>query len=390
MKILCLCSCIDLRLGYGCTPAWWQLFKALHHEGHDVIVSPYQGAAVESPWWRTYPNPCELEGRAFAAAKSLLGDGAVSLNEGVGGKLAKNLIESWVRPRWVSSVGDILQLEKNVDVVIILGIPVNHVVGIPDQMRSRFKVPIVYYDGDVPASLPRFGGFASGFRIYENASLAEYDAVICNSTGGMDDLKGLGARRVESVYWGADPDLFHPVATQQNRDVYFYGLGVEYREKWINAMLVEPSRRLSSHVFVAGGSGFPFEFGDVKKIGAIPPSRLAVECCSSRINLNITRETHASVKASSSTRLFELAAMSCCIVTNPIEGLDTWFEIGKDLLVVNSGDESVELYGQLLADPAQRRLLGESARNRVLESHTYRHRAAQLTEFIKSLVGCID
>ena len=41
-----------------------------------------------------------------------------------------------------------------------------------------------------------------------------------------------------------------------------------------------------------------------------------------------------------------------------------------------------ELYRGLLADPGRRRAMGEAARQRVLEEHTYRHRARTLLAYV--------
>src|SRR5438876_11806356 len=71
-KIIAVASAVDLDFRYGCTPAWWQLWKGMSHAGIDLIVTPYRGRAVESPWWRTAPNPCYREGELFAAARELL------------------------------------------------------------------------------------------------------------------------------------------------------------------------------------------------------------------------------------------------------------------------------------------------------------------------------
>ena len=65
--ILAVASATDLDFRYGCTPAWWQLWKALAEAGVDLIVTPYRGRAIESPWWRTAPNPLYHEAEAFAA-----------------------------------------------------------------------------------------------------------------------------------------------------------------------------------------------------------------------------------------------------------------------------------------------------------------------------------
>ena len=48
-KILAAASAIDLDFRYGCTPAWWQLWKGMYQVGVDLVVTPYRGRPVESP-----------------------------------------------------------------------------------------------------------------------------------------------------------------------------------------------------------------------------------------------------------------------------------------------------------------------------------------------------
>src|SRR5580765_3147117 len=71
-KILAVVSAIDLDFRYGCTPAWWQIWKGLYEAGVDLILTPYRGRAIESPWWRTESNPCYREGEVFAASQAAL------------------------------------------------------------------------------------------------------------------------------------------------------------------------------------------------------------------------------------------------------------------------------------------------------------------------------
>ena len=71
-KILAVASAVDLDFRYGCTPAWWQLWKGLCEEGVDLIVTPYRGRPIESPWWRTAPNPTYVEGESFARARDVV------------------------------------------------------------------------------------------------------------------------------------------------------------------------------------------------------------------------------------------------------------------------------------------------------------------------------
>src|SRR6478735_4511035 len=71
-RILAVASAVDLSFRYGCTPAWWQLWKGFSEAGIDLIVTPYRGRPVESPWWRTAPNPCYREGELFARMRDLV------------------------------------------------------------------------------------------------------------------------------------------------------------------------------------------------------------------------------------------------------------------------------------------------------------------------------
>ena len=114
-----------------------------------------------------------------------------------------------------------------------------------------------------------------------------------------------------------------------------------------------------------------------------PPFNVYARAISSaRINLNLTRRAHASVYASSTCRVFELASCAAAVVSNPHAGIERWFEPGRELIVVSNADEATAAYQELLADPAQAEELGRRARERVLDEHTYAHRARQLLELL--------
>ena len=148
-------------------------------------------------------------------------------------------------------------------------------------------------------------------------------------------------------------------------------------------MVGEPSRAAPELEFALGGRDFQGDTGRAWLVGDVPFNAFAQAISQARINLNITRRSHASVEASSSCRPFELASAGAAIVSNPYEGIERWFEPGHELLVVNDADEALTVYRSLLDDPAQAEAMGARARERVLDEHTYAHRARQLL----SLVG---
>lgn len=394
MKLLVVCSSLDLAAPLSSTPSWWQLLKALAECGVDLVVTPYQGAAIESPWWTAARNPCRWEGDAVAAAKRLrqrLGGRAAkgkAASDTFQDRLVRGLASLVTKPRWRRHLDGLLQRHRDTDAVLFLTVPLNQLVGIPGFLRHRYGVPSYFYDGDVPASLPRFAGFHSGFKIYQGADLGEYEAFFSNSRGGLEDLERMGARSVHVLYYAADPALFAPASLEQDLDVFFYGHGVEYRQEGIEALLAGPSRALPEVRFAARGT----HLGDLGRVELLPYlsfSKLREYCCRSCVNLVITRRTHTSVYASSSARPFELAALGCAMVSNPYPGVEEWFEPGREILVINSQQEAVETYRWLLRDHAARRDLGARARERFLAQHTYRHRAEELLGYLAQTASCV-
>jgi len=388
-KIVAVASAIDLDFRYGCTPAWWQLWKGMHEVGVDLLVTPYRGRAVESPWWRTAPNPLYTEAEAFAKARDvaarLKGDRYLrraedNPEETAADKTIRNVIWRYVTPRWQKHLEQLLERERDVDAVVVFTVPMSHLRGIPTRLRERYGVPVVFYDGDVPMSLPEFGGMDTGFNYYHGADPSEYDLVISNSEGGLERLRELGARRAEAVFWGADPELFHPHEVEKEYDVFFYGYGDKFRRDWMRSLVGEPSRAAPEIDFALGGRDFRGDVGRARLVGDVPYNVFARAISSARINLNVTRRSHATVYASSTARPFELAAAGAAIVSNPYDGIDRWFEPGRELLVVDDADEALSAYRDLLADPDQAEELGRRARERVLDEHTYAHRARRVLE----------
>ena len=392
-KILAVASAVDLDFRYGCTPAWWQLWKGMYEVGIDLIVTPYRGRPVESPWWRTAPNPTWVEGESFAAVRGglarLKGDRYLrraeeSPDETVFDKATREAIWRWVTPRWRRHLTKVLEAEKDVDAVIVFTVPMAHFRGIPTYLRERFGVPVDLLRrrrADEPARVRRHGHGLQllprrrSVRVRPRASRTPRAACrACSSSA---------RKRAEAVFWGADPEFFAPKPVEKLHDVFFYGYGDKFRRDWMAAMVGEPSRAAPELEFALGGRDFQGDTGRAWLVGDIPFNAFNQAISASRINLNITRRSHATVPASSSCRPFELASAGAAIVSNPYEGIERWFEPGHELLVVNDADEALTVYRSLLDDPAQAEAMGARARERVLDEHTYAHRARQLL----SLVG---
>ena len=387
MKILVIASTIDLKNKLGCTPAWWQLLKALYEIGNEIIVIPYLGNPVESLWWRTYDNPCNKESIIYNSyLESKKKTGKSPSEKTLLTPIATQIIKHYIKPKWERYLISILEKEQDISLILLMSIPINHITGIPSRIRNRFRVPVVYYDGDMPTILPKYTvGRGFKFNYYEDADISEYDAFFTNSKGCVPDLENMGAKNVYPLYYGIDPDLVAPIEIEKDVDISFFGYGSDFREEWMEKLITIPSRELPMANFVVAGGGFNIDLGNAKVIGDLSYSQWRQFCCRSKINLNITRWSHTDVYASSTSRPFELAAFGSCIVSQPYDGIEEWFEIGKEMVIVHSAEEAIETYKSLLKDKNRREEMGKKARKRILREHTFKHRAAEFMKIIEGI-----
>lgn len=393
MKILAICQSLDVaERELGITPAWWQILKGMHELGVEVVAVPYFNRTVESLWWRAYENPNRWKNILYNKIENAAGLLRLYANKmdfrQRNQKTINFFLRNSVAKKWKKYVHSVLKKERDIDAVIVLTIPLNQFAGVATSVKEEFSIPVVFYDGDTPTSLPSYGGLS--FSFYRGADLSEYDAFVINSKGSAEEVKALGARKVYIVYWGIDPSVFCPVVVSKKQfDVGFYGIGSKLREEWIEMMLVNPAkkRNLSDRResnFAVCGRAFNMNLGSVQLLDPAECSYRRFSC-QTKINLNIVRKPHATVYASAVSRIFELASMGCCIVSNPYNGIEEWFDVGKEVLVAKSEDEASELYNWLLSDEEARLRLSSGARQRFLREHTHRHRAQELLNILKSV-----
>ena len=392
LKILAICQSLDLsEKELGITPAWWQILKGLHEEGAEIVAIPYFNRAVQSLWWTTYENPNLWKNQLYNKVENLAGFLGLAKNKmdfrQKNQKLLNFLAKNAVAKKWTEYLRTVIRKEGDVDAVLVLTVPLNQFVGVPSLIKKEFGIPVVFYDGDTPTSLPSHGGLSLSF--YNNADPSEYDAFIINSKGAAEEVKALGAKKVFTVYWGADPTVFCPIeGLKQKYNVGFYGIGSKLREEWITRLLVNPAQKLGSGEnegkFAIAGRAFNMDLGSTQVLDASDCTYRRFSC-QTKVNLNIVRKPHATVYASAISRIFELASMGCCIVSNPYNGIEEWFSVGKEVLVAKSEEEALELYTWLLSDDEARLRLGHAARQRLLEEHTFTHRAQEILRILKSL-----
>lgn len=238
---------------------------------------------------------------------------------------------------------------------------------------------VAFWDVDAPATLDRVHGDAGDPFA---ALIPRYDLVF--TYGGGEPVRqaylGLGARECVPIYNALDPDTHHPVAPQPRFacDLGFLGNRLPDREARVEEFFLRAAALLPQRRMLLGGNGWegkPLP-ANVQALGHVYTADHNAFNCTPRAVLNISRESMARYGFSPATRVFEAAGAAACLITDAWEGLDSFFEPQREVLVAHDGAEVAHIVDGL--DAAQARAIGQAAYRRVLAEHTYAHRAAQV------------
>jgi spore maturation protein CgeB len=238
-----------------------------------------------------------------------------------------------------------------------------------------------FYDLDTGVTLRRLRD-GEPVEYIGRRGLRDYDLVL-SYTGGqaLDELRNrLGARHVTPLYGSVDPQAHCPVEPLERFrcDLSYLGTYAPDRQQALLDLFIEPARRLPGRRFCLGGAMYPQEFPWTENtvfVRHLPPREHGQFYCSSRLTLNVTRAAMANMGYCPSGRLFEAAACGAPILTDWWEGLEHFFEPGREILVARHTEDVIAAIE--MSDLELQRMT-EAARQRTLEQHTAKARAIEL------------
>lgn len=266
---------------------------------------------------------------------------------------------------------------------VIVGSYVPDGIALLDHLQPRAR-RLVFYDIDTPVTL---AALDRGHCDYLAArQLRELDLYLSFAGGAtLRRLQELGARRAEAFYCSVDPGLYHPIDIPPRWDLGYLGTYSPDRQPGLEALLLEPARRLPHLRFVVAGAQFPEGTRwpqNVTHIEHIPPAGHAEFYNAQRFTLNLTREAMRALGHAPSVRLFEAGACGTAILSDRWTGIDEVLPEGKAIILADGPDDVVAALS--LPDGA-RRSLARSAREAVLARHTGEARARDLTALLGSI-----
>ena len=256
-----------------------------------------------------------------------------------------------------------------------------------DLLLNALRAKRVFYDLDTPVTFSRLDA-GEPISYIGPRGLRDFDLVL-SYTGGsaLHRLQTeLGARQAAPLYGHVDPDVHRPVPPVEHyvSDLSYLGTYEADRQEALQRLFIDPAGLRADRRFLIGGAQYPESFPwqpNIHFVRHLPPPEHPAFFSSSRITLNITRQAMAEMGWCPSGRLFEAAACGTPILSDTWEGLDSFFEPGREILIGRTTEDAVHALD--LTD-AELQRIAKASRERALEEHTSEHRARELEILLTS------
>ncbi len=351
MKIVFLGLSITSSWGNGHATTYRGLMRELSRRGHETLF-----LERDTPWYsanRDLPNPPYGRTELYSSLSDL-----------------DHRFRSEVAEADMAIVGSFVPDGVEVGQWVI-----EHARGAP-----------AFYDIDTPVTV---GKLERGDYQYLAPHLIPNYKLYLSFTGGplLERIQAqYGSPKARVLYCSVDSELYYPEASERRWDMGYIGTYSDDRQPFLDCLMLEPARRRPDARFVVAGPLYPEGIdwpSNVERIEHLPPSEHRGFYNSQHFTLNLTRAEMKVAGYSPSVRLFEAAACGTPIVSDYWNGLETIFELGREILTAACPEEVLHILRG--AGPEEAAAIGERGRKRVLAAHTAARRALELESYCQEL-----
>jgi spore maturation protein CgeB len=358
MKMVIFGLSVSSSWGNGHATLWRGLGRALARRGHGIIFFER-----DLPFYAAHRDAIDLDG-----------------------------IDLRIYPEWQAARAAAADELRDSDVAMVTSFCPDAQAAEREVLGSSTRVRC-FYDLDTPVTL---AAIRAGVPVpyVGSRGLRDYDLVL-SYTGGraLDELRArLGAAAVAPLYGSVDPLIHRPVqresrATPHRYALSYLGTYAADRQATLERLFVEPARAKRERAFLIGGAQYPESIrwpANVTHLTHVAPAEHAAFYAAAPLTLNVTRADMAEMGYCPSARLFEAAACGVPVVSDPWEGLDTFFHPGDEILLAATTAAATDAIDR---PPDELQALGRRARERALEEHTADHRAAELERILERVAS---
>lgn len=271
---------------------------------------------------------------------------------------------------------------KSADAVIV-GSYVPQGVEVGQWVQRTARGVTAFYDIDTPVTLAKLK--RGDFEYLRPDLIPGYDLYL--SFSGGPTLVRLeqqyGSPCALPLYCSFDAEAYYPEKRQIKWDLGYMGTYSDDRQPPLERLMLDAANRWPDGAFVVAGPQYPESIrwpGNVERIEHLPPALHRHFYNEQRFTLNITRKDMIEAGYSPSVRLFEAAACGVPIISDYWPGLETFFEVGAEILVSESAADTLRYLRMMSSEEADS--IREKARERALTAHSSSRRAEELEGYL--------
>ena len=270
---------------------------------------------------------------------------------------------------------------------VIVGSYVPEGVEVGRWALAAARGPVAFYDIDTPVTLAKL---ARGDFEYLTPELIGRYAAYLSFTGGptLERLeREFRSPAARPLYCSVDETRYCPLHGEARWDLSYLGTYSPDRQPTLERLLLEPARRAPHLRFAVAGPQYPDDIAwpaNVERIAHVPPAEHAAFYAASRWSLNVTRADMIGAGWSPSVRLFEAGACASPVISDMWDGLADLFAPDREIVLAEGGDA---VLAALAKREAERRVIADAFRARVLAEHTAAHRAEELERWLDEARG---
>ena len=271
--------------------------------------------------------------------------------------------------------------------VVIVGSYVQQGVDVGNWVVKTARGITVFYDIDTPVTLAKLE--RKDYEYLSPALISAYDLYLSFSGGPvlMHLEKNYGSPCARALPCSVDPALYYPEDIEKRWQMGYLGTYSDDRQPTVNELLIKSAQEYGDASFVVAGPQYPESIkwpDNVDRIDHLPPAKHRSFYNAQHFTLNVTRQDMIKAGFSPSVRLFEAAACGVPIISDHWNGIESFFEPGKEILIAKSVKDVKAFYSEISKE--EREKIGIAARNKVLKIHTSKVRAQELEAYIQEVM----
>lgn len=271
--------------------------------------------------------------------------------------------------------------------VVIVGSYVPDGVAVCRWALKTARRLIAFYDIDTPVTVAKLARRDADYIAAE--LIPAFDLYLSFSGGPLlERIRTVyGARRTGVLHCSFDPELYFPEPSEARWDLGYLGTYSDDRQPTLDALLIEPARRLGASRFAVAGPQYPTAIdwpANVERIEHIAPDAHRAFYSAQVFTLNVTRADMVAAGWSPSVRLFEAAGCGIPIISDAWDGLDSVFTPNEEILIARTPEDTIGVLTSMGEE--RRRAIGAAARRRALADHSAAARARQLEDHVTELL----